>query len=133
VVQSELVTKAFGQGITVNLVQMAVAYSALANGGLLMKPYLVDAEILPDGRKITTEPETVRRVISKEASAQITSILIASVQRGYAKRVDLPGYSSPAKREPVRLILAPAKHCLGLVPRLPVSAAMLQQRIRNLL
>jgi stage V sporulation protein D (sporulation-specific penicillin-binding protein) len=90
--ESELVTKSFGQGLTVNLLQMAAAYSALANGGLLMKPYIVAEELYPDGRRILTEPETVRRVINPETSATITSILIYSVRQGEAKRARLPGY-----------------------------------------
>ncbi len=90
--ESELITKAFGQGLTVNLFQMAAAYSALANGGLLMKPYIVDEEILPDGRKIKTEPETIRRVIDAEVSRTITQMLISSVKNGYAKPGGVDGY-----------------------------------------
>ncbi|MDD3066651.1 MAG: penicillin-binding protein 2 [Candidatus Gracilibacteria bacterium] len=90
--ESELVTKGFGQGITVNLFQMASAYSALANGGLLMKPYIVDKEILPSGQIIKTEPKTIRRVIDEETSAEISQILISSVRNGYAIRANIPGY-----------------------------------------
>ncbi|MFH1375636.1 MAG: penicillin-binding protein 2 [Patescibacteria group bacterium] len=90
--ESELVTKAFGQGLTVNLFQMAAAYSVLANGGLLMKPYVVDEEILPDGRRIKTEPTTVRRVINPETSREITQILVSSVKNGYAKPGGVEGY-----------------------------------------
>lgn len=90
--ESELITKAFGQGITANLFQMASAYSALANGGLLMKPYVIDEEILPDGRRIKTEPETIRRVINPETSATITQMLISSTRKGYAKAGAVDGY-----------------------------------------
>lgn len=89
---SELITKGFGQGITVNLFQMASAYSALANGGLLMKPYIVDKEILPNGQVIKTEPKTIRRVIDAETSSEISQILISSVRKGYAIRANIPGY-----------------------------------------
>lgn len=90
--ESELITKAFGQGITTNLIQMAVAYSALANGGLLMRPYIVAEELYADGRKLVTEPETVRRVIDAETSAEITAMLLYSVKKGYAKAGAVPGY-----------------------------------------
>jgi len=90
--ESELVTKAFGQGLTTNLFQMAAAYSALANGGLLMQPYIVDEEILPDGRKVKTEPKTIRRVIDADVSATITQMLVSSVRNGYAKPGGIPGY-----------------------------------------
>ena len=90
--ESELVTKAFGQGLTVNLFQMAAAYSVLANGGLLMKPYIVDEEILPDGRQIKTEPTTVRRVINPETSRMITQMLVSSTRNGYAEGGAVDGY-----------------------------------------
>jgi len=90
--ESELVTKAFGQGLTVNLFQMAAGYSALANGGLLMKPFIVDEEILSNGRRIKTEPEIIRRVIDEESSRTITQMLVSSVKRGYAKPGGVEGY-----------------------------------------
>ncbi len=90
--KSELVTKAFGQGLTVNLFQMAAAYSALANGGLLMKPFIVDEEILSDGRRIKTEPETIRRVIDAETSRAITQMLVSSVKNGFAAPGGVDGY-----------------------------------------
>lgn len=90
--KSEMITKGFGQGITVNLIQMATAYSALANGGLLMKPYVIDEEIYPDGRRVKTEPETVRRVITDDTSATITGIMIYSVDQGFAKIGKVEGY-----------------------------------------
>ncbi|MFH0776673.1 MAG: penicillin-binding protein 2 [Patescibacteria group bacterium] len=90
--KSELVTKGFGQGLTANLFQMAAAYSALANGGLLMKPYVIDEEILPDGKVIKTEPQTIRRVINPETSKTITEMLVSSVRNGYAKSGGVPGY-----------------------------------------
>jgi len=90
--ESELITKAFGQGITVNLIQMATAYSALANGGLLMRPYIVSEELHPDGHRVMTEPETVRRVISPETAATLSAMLISSVENGFAKPAQVPGY-----------------------------------------
>jgi len=89
---SELVTKGFGQGLTVNLFQMAAGYSALANGGLLMKPYIIDEEILPNGVRIKTEPETIRRVIDEETSREISEILVNSVRNGYAAVGGVEGY-----------------------------------------
>jgi stage V sporulation protein D (sporulation-specific penicillin-binding protein) len=90
--ESELATKGFGQGINVNLFQMAAAYSALANGGLLMKPFIVDEEISSSGVRIKTEPETIRRVIDEETSRTITEMLVNSVSVGYAKSGGVKGY-----------------------------------------
>ncbi len=90
--ESELITKAFGQGISINLIQLATAYSALANGGLLMRPHIVAEEIMLDGTRIITKPETVQRVIDESTSDQITAMLISSVQNGYAKVAQVDGY-----------------------------------------
>lgn len=90
--ESELVTKAYGQGISVNIFQLAAGFSVLANGGLLMKPYIVDEEIASDGKITKTEPETVRRVIDAQTSATITQMLVASVENGFAKPGGVDGY-----------------------------------------
>lgn len=90
--ESELITKAFGQGLTVNLFQLASAYGALANQGLLMQPYIVDAEIWPDGRIVKHEPKTIRRVIDAEVATTITQMLISSVRKGVAKVAGVEGY-----------------------------------------
>jgi len=49
--------------ITVTPLQLAVAYGAIANGGKMMKPYIVDSIVHPDGTTIKTQPRTVRQVI----------------------------------------------------------------------
>ncbi len=71
----------FGQGIQVNLIQMAAAYSVLANGGVFMQPYVVQQRVYPDGDAITTEPIPVRRVISESTSQKITAMLTESTQQ----------------------------------------------------
>lgn len=71
----------FGQGIQVNLVQMAVAYSVLANGGVYMQPYIVQEREYPDGESISTEPIPLRRVISETTSKKITAMLSESTKR----------------------------------------------------
>lgn len=71
----------FGQGIQVNLIQMAAAYSALANGGIYMQPYIVQKRVYPDGDAIDTEPVPVRRVISQTTSQKITAMLTESTKQ----------------------------------------------------
>lgn len=88
--KAQLLTTAFGQGIVVTPLQMITAWSALANGGKLMQPYIVDS-VIKDGEVIETEPEIIHRVISEEASSIITSMLV-SVVRGYHGRAEVPGY-----------------------------------------
>lgn len=85
-------TASFGQGITVTPLQMINAYSVLANGGMLMKPFLVKELLHSDGKKDTTQPLQIRRVISERSAALITGMLVNVVEHGHAKRAQLKGY-----------------------------------------
>ena len=87
-----MATASFGQGITVTPLQMAVAYSALANGGNLMKPYVVDEVRYPDGREDKRAPTTIRRVITSRASVLLTGMLTSVVTRGHSIKAQIPGY-----------------------------------------
>lgn len=75
----------FGQGINATLLQMATAYSILANGGIYMQPYIVERVGYPSGKNIDTVPTPVRRVIKPETSETITAMLVDSVKYGFAK------------------------------------------------
>ena len=89
--KAQLLTTSFGQGIVVTPLQMVTAWAALANGGKLMQPYVVDS-VIRDGEVIETEPEIIHRVISEEASSIITSMLVSTVRRGHGRPADIPGY-----------------------------------------
>lgn len=88
--KAQLLTTSFGQGIVVTPLQMITAWSALANGGKLMQPYIVDS-IIRDNEVVKTEPEIIHRVISEETSSIITSMLV-SVVKGYHGRAEIPGH-----------------------------------------
>ena len=75
----------FGQGINVTMLQMAAAYSVLANGGIYMQPYIVESITYPDGKKIESVPTPLRRVIKEETAKQVTAMLVDSVKNGFAK------------------------------------------------
>lgn len=85
-------TAAFGQGITVTPVQLVAGYGALANGGVLMKPQIVDKLRHADGRIEEIKPQEVRQVISKTTSDQMGDMLRSVVINGHGKRADVPGY-----------------------------------------
>ncbi|MBN2307118.1 penicillin-binding protein 2 [Candidatus Peregrinibacteria bacterium] len=89
--KAQLLTTSFGQGIVVTPLQMVAAWAALANGGKLMQPYIVDS-VIRGGEVIKTEPEIIYRVISEETSSIITSMLVSVVRRGHARPADIPGY-----------------------------------------
>jgi len=85
-------TASFGQGLSVTPLQLATAFGAIANGGELMKPYVVEKVVSGNRQEKITSPETARRVISKEASLDLTRMLISVVQNGHGKRAAVPGY-----------------------------------------
>lgn len=76
-------TIAFGQGISVSAVQLITATSAIANGGILMKPHLVQAVTDTNGQIIKKiEPAPVRRVISSETARTIRQMMKEVVTTG---------------------------------------------------
>lgn len=85
-------TASFGQGITATPLQLVTAYAALANGGVLMQPQIVDRMIRSDGTEVLVEPREIRRAISAEASQEIGKMLRSVVVNGHGKRADVPGY-----------------------------------------
>jgi len=85
-------TASFGQGLTVTALQMVDSYAAIANGGILMKPYLVKDIVSPDGDKITTEPKQIRRVVSERTASLLTGMMVNAVENGHADRAKVAGY-----------------------------------------
>ena len=85
-------TGAFGQGVTATVLQLAQAYGAIADGGLMMKPYVVAEIRKPDGGTIETKPESVRQVISPHTAELLSGMLVATVEKGEGHRAKVPGY-----------------------------------------
>ncbi len=74
----------FGQGFTITPLQLATAYTALANGGKLMKPYIVQEIRYPSGQREKIEPQITANVISARAQKLLTGMLTAVVEKGYS-------------------------------------------------
>ncbi len=85
-------TASFGQGITVTPLQLAMAYSALANGGRMYKPYVVSEIRYPNGKKEKTEPELVDNIVSERTSKIITGMLTSVVENTYKNSVKMKDY-----------------------------------------
>ncbi len=94
---SDLATAAFGQGFSATPLQVITAFSAIANGGRLMKPTVVDRIIHPDGSEEITEPQAIDQVITAESSRTITDMLVHSSEYGFAKSGTVPGYKLAGK------------------------------------
>lgn len=85
-------TGSYGQGITVTVLQLAAAYAAVANDGVLMKPYIVDEVRHADGTVEKRAPKSIRRVVSERASELLSGMLVAVVEKGHGTRAGVPGY-----------------------------------------
>ncbi len=85
-------TASFGQGITVTPLQMVMSYAAIANGGMLMKPYIVKDVVDADGKRYTTTPTQIRRVISERTAGIVSGMLVNVVENGHSKKIKTPGY-----------------------------------------
>ncbi len=94
---SELITRGFGQGMTASPIQVAIAFSSLANGGYLMKPLLVEEIHHRNGDTETFESERLRRVISEDTYHTIKAMLLQSVDKGMARGARVYGYSVMGK------------------------------------
>ena len=89
-------TASFGQGIAVTPLQLINAYSALANGGRLYKPFIVRERTKPNGESIKTQPELVGTPISEKTSSQIKAMLVKVVENGFDKAT-VKGYDVAGK------------------------------------
>ncbi len=94
--ESDLTRQAFGQSILATPLQMAMAYETIANGGVMMRPYLV-ASINNNGHVVATQPQVERRVISEKAAQTLTGMLEDSALYGFAQPAQVPGYTIAAK------------------------------------
>ncbi len=94
----ELATASFGQGPVVTPLQLISAVGAVANGGKLMKPFLVK-ELLDDEGNVVkkTEPTVVRQVISQKTSEQMCAMLENTVSNGTGQNAYIKGYRVAGK------------------------------------
>ncbi len=90
-------TASFGQGVTATPLQIAMAYGAIANGGVLMQPQIIDRFIKDDGTEETVESKPLRRVISSDTARTVSQMLRSVVTDGHGKRADIPGYQVVGK------------------------------------
>ncbi len=93
---SALASVAIGYQVGVTPLQMVAAASAIANGGALMEPRIVRA-IRQGGRRTVVSPRTIRRAITAETAATVTTIMEGVVTRGTARRGNLSSYTVAGK------------------------------------
>ncbi len=94
----DLASTSFGQSVRITPLQLVSAASAIANGGKLMKPYLVGKIVDSEGNVISqTKPTVRRRVISEETSAVVRSMMESVVSEGTGKNAYLEGFRVAGK------------------------------------
>lgn len=81
----DFATAAFGQGIEMTPIQLVRAFSAIANGGKLIEPYIVEKIVGSDG-------EVIPGIISSKTASQLAAMMVNVVEQGFGKKAKIPGY-----------------------------------------
>jgi cell division protein FtsI/penicillin-binding protein 2 len=85
-------TASFGQGISVTPLQLIQAFTAIANQGKMMKPFIVQARVTPAGKAVKTEFQAVDQVITSKTANVISAMMVNVVENGHGKKAGVPGY-----------------------------------------
>ncbi|HYP23380.1 MAG TPA: penicillin-binding protein 2 [Actinomycetota bacterium] len=92
-----IATIPIGQGIAVTPLQMASAYSTLANGGVWVEPKLLASTMDGDGKVRPSPPAATRRVVSEKTARQMAKILTGVTRDGTGIEAQVPGYAVAGK------------------------------------
>jgi len=93
----ELATMGFGQGIAVTPIQLVTAVSAIANGGKLVQPHIVDEIISSSGKREKIQTKEVRQVISPATAETVSEMMVSVVERGHGKKAKVAGFKVAGK------------------------------------
>ncbi len=96
--KSSITNIPIGQGVGVTALQLVSAISVIANGGQLMKPYIIDSVRDNQGEIIKqNKPVLIRKVISLDTAMRIKKILTGVVEEGTGKLAKVSGFSAAGK------------------------------------
>ena len=95
--KSTLPTMAIGYGVSVTGVQLASAYCAVANGGLLLQPRIVKSVVENDGSVHATPRTIVRRVMSERTAETLLGVFAGVVDRGTGSKAAVTGFKVAGK------------------------------------
>ncbi len=105
-----LSTISFGHGIAVTPMQLVMAYSVIANGGYLYKPYMVKSIVNKSEGKIhQAEVKSIRRVIKSSVAAAVRKMLTRVVYEGSGKKAQVKGYPIAGKTGTAQKVSADGK------------------------
>lgn len=90
---------AFGQErLSVTPLQMAMVAAAVANGGVLMTPQVLDRVVDPSGHTVVTiHPQVLHRVMSARTAQELTSMMVSAVTSGTGTAAQIPGIQVAGK------------------------------------
>ncbi|MFN7088396.1 MAG: peptidoglycan D,D-transpeptidase FtsI family protein [Candidatus Paceibacteria bacterium] len=92
-------TASFGQGVAVTPIKLIQAFNAFANGGYLIRPYVVEQIEYPDGKITITEPHRIRQVVSRNTLDALVPMLesVVAGEHGSGKLARIKGYRIAGK------------------------------------
>ena len=93
----DLATASFGQGISVTPIQLVTAVNAIANGGKLVRPMVVEKIITPDNKSIEIEPVVETQAVSYATAKVMTWMMVNAVEQGEAKFAKIENYNVAGK------------------------------------
>jgi cell division protein FtsI (penicillin-binding protein 3) len=129
----DLATHAFGQGLSTTPMQLVMAYAAIANGGFLMRPYVMRRAVGPTGEAVLeNQPHVVRRVISEKTATLLASMLQdVTTEGGTGVMANVDGFDvagktgTAQKADPVHGGYAAKKRVASFVGFVPANSPRL--------
>lgn len=85
-------TASFGQGINVTPLQMVQGISSIANGGEMVKPFVVKQIIRKYGDIEEVGKTETKRVLSAKAASEVAAMMVNVVEKGHGTKAAVPGY-----------------------------------------
>jgi len=123
-------TIAFGQSVNFTALRLVAAYSAIANGGTLMRPHVVKRIEWPEnsrrpGEVEEAKPEAIRRVLTEQTARDITELLKGVVEDGTGKPAKIRGYQLVGKTGSAQKVIdgrySPDKFIASFIGFLPAK------------
>jgi cell division protein FtsI (penicillin-binding protein 3) len=129
----DLATHGFGQGLSTTPMQLVMAYAAIANGGFLMRPYVMRRAVGPAGEiLLENQPHVVRRVISEKTATLLASMLQdVTTEGGTGVMANVDGFDvagktgTAQKADPVHGGYAAKKRVASFVGFVPANSPRL--------
>ncbi len=85
-------TASFGQGISVTPLQLVKAFSGIANGGVMVKPYVVKQIIRNNGKVEDVGKTETEQVISAKTASEVAAMMVNVVEKGHGTKAAVKGY-----------------------------------------